>query len=128
MSHREQWDELAIAYDDSARRFEGGMPNVISIAGLGGSLELLQQADIEVIWAHVDALCERACTGLARMGSNLLSERSSAARSGIVSFTLPGHDSETLQAGLRGRGFVCGARSDALRIAPHGYNLSLIHI
>lgn len=36
MRHREQWDELALAYDDSARRFEGGMPNITGIAGLAG--------------------------------------------------------------------------------------------
>jgi len=71
MSHRERWDELAIAYDESARRFEGGMPNVIGIAGLGGSLELLLQVDIDAVWSHVDALCDQACAGLAGMGATL---------------------------------------------------------
>ncbi|MGI8780104.1 MAG: aminotransferase class V-fold PLP-dependent enzyme [Solirubrobacteraceae bacterium] len=122
MRHREQWDELAFAYDDSARRFEGGMPNIIGIAGLGGSLELLLAAGVDSIWAHVDALCEHACEGLARLGATLLSERGAGERSGIVSFAFPGHDAGALGAALRARGFAFGARSGALRIAPHGYN------
>jgi len=122
MRHREQWDELAFAYDDSARRFEGGMPNIIGIAGLGGSLELLLEAGVDAIWAHVDALCEHACAGLASLGATVLSERGAGVRSGIVSFAFPGHDAGALGAALRSRGFAFGARSGALRIAPHGYN------
>jgi len=122
MRHREQWDELALAYDDSARRFEGGMPNIIGIAGLGGSLGLLLEAGVHAIWAHVDALLEHACAGLSRLGATVLSERGGDGRSGIVSCTLAGHDASALGTALRARGFACGARSGALRIAPHGYN------
>ncbi len=122
MRHREQWDELGFAYDDSARRFEGGMPNIIGIAGLGGSLDLLLDAGVEAIWAHVDALCSRACASFARLGASVLSDRSGDARSGIVSFAFPDGDADALSAALRTRGFAVGARSGALRISPHGYN------
>lgn len=72
-------------------------------------------------WAYLNH-AGMGCSGLARIGATLLSDRSGDARSGIVSFTVPGQDAESLQADLRARGFVCAIRSDALRIAPHGYN------
>ncbi|GAA0385209.1 aminotransferase class V-fold PLP-dependent enzyme [Microbispora corallina] len=122
MTHREQWDELAFAYDRSARRYEGGMPNISGVAALGASLELLLDADVTTIWAHVDALCEHLCDGLARLGATVITQRSPGHGSGIVSVTFPGHDAVTLGDRLRARGFVVGARSGALRFSPHGYN------
>lgn len=122
MAHREQWDERGFDYDHSARRYEGGMPNVSGIAALGAALELLLDANVEAIWAHVDALCDHLCDGLARLGATVITERLPAHRSGIISVTFPGHDTEMLGDRLRARGFVVGARSGAVRFSPHGYN------
>lgn len=122
MTHREQWDERRFAYDDSARRYEGGIPNVAGIAALGSALDLLLAADVAAIWRHVDQLCENLCDGLDRLGASVITDRSVAHRSGIVSVTFPDHDPATIGAQLRTRGIVVGARSGALRISPHGYN------
>ena len=119
---REQWDALGLGHHDSARRYEGGMWNVMGIAGLGASLELLLGAGVDAVWAHVDGLCTYACTRLRELGATILSDRSEGARSGIVSFTLPGQDADALNAALRAQGIACGARSGAIRLSPHGYN------
>lgn len=125
VAHRMDWDDLSLVYDDSARRFEGGSPNVIGLAGLDASLEALTAAGIDAIWRHVDARCDQLCTGLEALGATVLSDRRPAAesegRSAIVTFTVPGVGAEALHGGLTRRGVVCSARGGGVRFAPHGY-------
>ncbi len=119
--HREDWDNLDLVFDDSARRLEGGTPNVTGIAALGASIDLLLAASVDSIWAHIDRMCQRACDGLTAAGASVLSDRSPAARSGIVSFALDNRDPADLVLALREEGFACSARSGGIRISPHGY-------
>ncbi|WP_132117970.1 aminotransferase class V-fold PLP-dependent enzyme [Actinocrispum wychmicini] len=122
MRHREEWDNLTFDYDDSARRFEGGMPNIAGISGLGTSIGMLLEAGPEAIWAHVRNLLDHACEGLERLGAELISDRSAGHRSPILSFRIPGQDPNRLYETLKTRSIVCGSRGNALRISPHGYN------
>lgn len=120
--HRREWDNLDLVLDDTARRFEGGTPNVVGTYGLGGSLEVLGEAGAEAIWAHVDALCEHACDRLTDVGATVLTDRSEGA-SGIVTFTVDGQDPGDTAERLRAQGIVCaGPRGGGVRISPHGYN------
>ena len=125
VAHRMEWDNLALVYDDSARRFEGGTPNMIGLAGLGASLELITTVGTDAIWAHVDALCDRLCAGLEALGATVLSDRRPASephgRSGIVTFTVPGTDTEQLHEQLEVHGVICSPRGGGIRFAPHGY-------
>ncbi|WP_410603333.1 aminotransferase class V-fold PLP-dependent enzyme [Amycolatopsis sp. lyj-90] len=120
--HREDWDNLDYVPDDSARRLEGGMPNVAGIVALGTSIDLLLSAGIEEIWSHVDGLCERVRDGFAEIGATVLSERAIGHRSGIVSVRVGGLPIPLLAERLKARGIACSARSGGLRISPHGYN------
>lgn len=124
--HRMEWDNLELTYDTSARRFEGGTANVFGIAGLGASVGLIAEAGVERIWAHVDALCDRLCAGLVAAGATVLSDRSPgsepAGRSGIVTFTVPGVDSQRLHERLDAAGVICSPRGGGIRVAPHGYS------
>ncbi|CAN5819509.1 hypothetical protein BH23ACT1_BH23ACT1_09190 [soil metagenome] len=52
----------------------------------------------------------------------MLSDRSPAGRSGIVTFRLDGHEPATLHRVLADLGIVCSPRGGGIRIAPHGYN------
>ncbi len=93
------------------------------IHAVGASIELLAGAGVESVWAHVDALCERACTGLDDVpGTTVLSDRSAGGRSGIVTFTVDGHDAVTVSERLRNQGIVCSPRGGGVRVSPHGYN------
>ena len=122
VAHREQWDNLELVWDEGARRLEGGSHNFAGICALGASLDLLAGAGVEEVWRHVDALCERACAGLADAGATVLSDRSEAGRSAIVTFALDGHDPEVVREQLLDAGIVSSARGGGIRIAPHGYN------
>ena len=123
VAHREQWDNLDLVWDAGARRLEGGSHNYAGISAMGASLDLLAEAGVEAVWRHVDALCDRACAALAaRAGAIVLSDRSEAGRSAIVTFSVPGHDPVELRQHLLDEGIVTSARGGGIRIAPHGYN------
>ncbi len=125
VAHRMEWDNLDLVYDDSARRFEGGSPNMLGLTGLGASLELLDEAGIDAVWDHVDALCNRLCDGLPELGATVLSDRRPATepegRSGIVTFRVPDVDAEVLHEHLEERGVICSPRGGGIRFAPHGH-------
>ena len=114
-------ENLDLRGEDSAQRFEAGSRSVGLVCSLGGSLELLLQADPEAVWSHVDGLAGMAADALARAGAELLSDRNEG-RSGIVTFTVPGLEPARVCALLRGRGVVVSARGGGVRVSPHGYN------
>lgn len=124
VAHRMEWDNLELIYDDTARRFEGGSPNMIGLAGLGASLELITGVGVDAIWSHVDALGDRLCAGLESAGATVLSDRRPASepegRSGIVTFTVPGVDNGLLHERLESHGVICSPRGGGIRFAPHG--------
>jgi len=125
VAQREQWDDLRLDYDDSARRFEGGTLNVAGALGLGASLDLLAGAaggrGVEAIWEHVDGLAARLTQGLTEAGATVLSDRSPSARSGIVTFTVEGRAPEAVVESLAGAGVVASPRGGGTRLSPHGY-------
>ena len=122
VAHREQWDNLALAWDPGARRLEGGSANTAGLFGLGAALDLLSAAGVAAVWEHVRALGDRAAAGLAAAGAEVLSDRSPGGASGIVTFAVPSADPGALVERLRGAGIVCSPRGGGVRISPHGYN------
>lgn len=123
VAHREQWDNLELEWDTTARRLEGGSHNFAGIYALGASLELLAAAGVEAVWRHVDQLCQRACQGLAaEAGAAILCDRSPAGRSGIVTFGLDGWEPPEVNRHLLEQGIVCSPRGGGVRVSPHAYN------
>lgn len=122
VAHREQWDNRELVWHDSARRFEGGSSNVAGVEALGAAVELLTAAPVEAIWDHVTSLCDRAVDGLAGVGAEILSDRSAAGRSGIVTFSVPGQPAVAVVDALAAQGIICSPRGGGVRVSPHGYN------
>jgi cysteine desulfurase / selenocysteine lyase len=122
VADRDAYDDRTVALDPTARRLEGGTLNTAGILGLGAGLDLLMAAGIDRIWAHADALCDRLVGGLTAAGATVLSDRSPAHRSAIVSFTVPGRDPVDVRDSLFAEGVVCSARAGGVRVAPHGYS------
>ena len=120
--HREDWDNLDLVWSDDARRLEGGSLNLTAVHAMGASSDLLLAAGVDTVWGHVSALCDRLRSGLAGAGAVVLSDGSPAGRSGIVTFSVDGHDPVELVGGLRDRGIVCAPRAGGVRVSPHGYN------
>lgn len=105
-----------------AKRFECGGYNIAGVLGLGASLELLLALGIELISRRVLALTERLCEGLKARGYQVFSSRRPGEASGIVSFTSPGHDPNTIAAELEKQRIIVVIREGRLRVAPHFYN------
>jgi cysteine desulfurase/selenocysteine lyase len=122
VAHREEWDNLELVWDDSARRLEGGTQNMVGIHGLGASIDLLLGLGMEAVWEHVLALTDQACEGLEQAGATVMSDRSPGGRSGVVTFAVDGYDPVTIVDALKAQGVVCSPRGGGVRLSPHGYN------
>ncbi len=119
--HRDDFENLDLAYDDTARRFEGGTYNNITICGMHASIDLILKAGTEQLWRHVDTLADHLATGLGGLGATVLSDRAEG-RSGIVTFAVPGSDTSTVADLVAQRGFQVSVRGGGVRVSPHGYN------
>lgn len=105
-----------------ARRFEAGTPNRLGVAGLGAAVELLAGAGVEATWAYVDQWCDGLVEGLQELGATIVSDRSEAGRSAIVTATFGDTDPAELTERLVTHGVIVSGRGDAVRFAPHGWN------
>jgi cysteine desulfurase / selenocysteine lyase len=119
---RDNYDDTRLVYDDSARRFEGGSHTIETILQMGAAMDLILDAGVEGIWAHVCQLVDRAAAGLADAGATVLSDVGSDGRSAHLTFTVPGHDATAVWADLQAASIVGAARGGGVRVGPHGYN------
>lgn len=110
------------AVDPSARRFEGGAANLTGLAALGAGVDLLVGAGIDEVWAHADSLADSLVDGLLELGVEVVSDRSAAGRSAIVSARLATRDADDVVDGLLVRGVVAASRLGCVRFSPHGWN------
>lgn len=122
VAHRERYDHLELVYDDSARRFEGGSLTTEAIVQMGASIDLLLDTGIEAIWHHVGELTDHLVERLAGTPATVVSDRSPAGRSGVVTFTVGDRDPSEVVERLLAAGVACSARGDGVRVSPHGYN------
>lgn len=111
---------------DSADRYEGGTQNMVGFIGLNASLRLLADFGLSSsqspIADRVLAVSDEICVALESVGANILCDRSSTAKSGIVSFEVPGKPSERLKSDLLAKGVVISQRGGRLRTSAHCYN------
>jgi selenocysteine lyase/cysteine desulfurase len=116
------FDHLALEWHPSARRYEGGSHTVETIVQMGAAMGLLRDTGIGRIWAHVQALLDRAATGLGAAGATVVSDLDPAHRGAHLTFTLPGWLPDDLAGRLRAADIVVAPRGGGIRVAPHGYN------
>lgn len=111
---------------EGSSRFECGTWNTVGAYGLGAAARFLQQAGIANIAHRILELTDRLVAGLEDRHAQILGPRRSGGtqsfRSGIVSFRLPGQDSEALVQKLEAAGVLCSCRNGWVRCAPHFYN------
>ena len=103
-----------------AGRFEEGSLAYPLIAGFGAALELLEEAGIERIAAHVCGLVADLSGRLERLGCETapaLEERRH-----MVTFRHPEIVGEVLEEGLAAAGVVVSLRRGRIRVSPHLYN------
>jgi len=118
---------------DDARRFETWERYIAGQIGLGVAADYAAGLGIEAIQDRVSGLAARLREGLAAKPGVTLLDRGEH-KSGLVSFTLAGHDSGAVKLALRERGinvsttdgahqrFDDHAVPSAVRASPHYYN------
>lgn len=116
------FSHIELVFKDTAARYEGGSQNIAGLLALEASLELLARYGAEAISPRVLEITETACQRLAKLGATILSDRTPAHSSGIVSFELPGRDPLALRQQCFHRKVLLSCRAGRLRISPHAYN------
>lgn len=109
-------------YAGDAARFEGGTPNFVGALSLERAIDAIEQASTRAIGMHVLALTDRLVEGLKRLHATVHSLRGSGISSGIVTFSIPNHDSVELGRAIQRAGVVTTWRPNGIRVSPHGYN------
>jgi selenocysteine lyase/cysteine desulfurase len=120
-------DEPRLSYDNpfkfGAQALETGTSNVIGLAALGASIELLSQLGVSAIHAHAAAYLDELEAGLIERGFRSHRAKTPALRSTLLSVTVPADVRlSKLGAALRGRGVVCNTPDGLMRFAPHWPN------
>jgi len=121
-------DEPKLRYDApftlGAQSLEIGTSNVIGLAALGASIELLSQLGVRAIHAHVNAYLDLLEAGLVERGFGSHRAKTPVLRSTLLSVSVPkGVRLSKLGAGLRHRGVVCNTPDGLMRFAPHWPNM-----
>jgi len=123
VAHWKDFTRIELEFRPSAARFEGGAPNSVGFIGLGASLELLAGYGAAAIGERILAVTDHACEELRRIGAVLYSHRDDPDRSsGIVTFEIPGLDSQQARRVCLDAGVALSYRSGRLRISAHAYN------
>ena len=111
---------------NSANRYEGGTQNMVGFIGLNASLQLLTDFGLSPthspIAEKILAYSDEVCRALESAGAIVLSDRGDTARSGIVSFDVPGKTSDRVKSELLAKGVVVSQRGGRLRVSAHCYN------
>jgi cysteine desulfurase/selenocysteine lyase len=120
-------DEPQLDYANPLKRgaqaLEIGTSNVIGLAALGASVELLSQLGVPAIHAHIDAYLDVLEAGLVDRGFRSHRGKVHALRSTLLSVEVPPDVRLTkLSAALRERGVVCNTPDGLMRFAPHWPN------
>lgn len=116
----------------TAARFEGGSANHVGQIGFGASLEMLLRYGCNIresgFAIRVLELTQIAREKLLGLGADLQWQSAREPRSiddhgsGIISFSIPGHDPQEVRRHLIKSGCVLSVRHGMLRIAIHAYN------
>jgi len=120
-------DEPQLRYDNplklGAQALEIGTSNVMGLAGLGVSLELLSRLGVPAIHSHVQVYLDRLEIGLAERGFESRRSNDPSLRSTLLAVAVPSDVRlSKLAAALRDRGVICNTPDGLMRFAPHWPN------
>ena len=104
-----------------ARRFECGSPNLLGAHALEASLSLIDDYGIDATARAVAERADRLIDLIDAHGLELLSPQLPERRAGIVTFRVPGIDSQALTQGLMRQQVMCANRGGGVRFSPHFY-------
>lgn len=119
--------DVSLSYADSARRYEPGSLNSVSLVGLREALALLRCLGILAIANHLNRLRAALVEGLLDLGYRVVGPKHSALPTGITSFRCPRGATAAVYERLDRQGCVVSLRRDpqgepCIRVSPHCYN------
>jgi cysteine desulfurase / selenocysteine lyase len=114
--------DYKLDYATEARRFEPGIPDVLSILGMGAVLDLMMELGTARIEERVLAYGAEVAEALEGRGWTVVSSRRPGERSGILSLEREGVDTGRVQEELRRRNVACAVREGRMRVSVHFYN------
>ena len=112
--------ELRIA--NTAQRFESGSPNMLGIAALNASLDMLLAVGMETVEEKLLANSVYLQQQLLSLpGITLLSPTQKGRFAGITTFSKQGIDLDRLYQQLQAQNVICALRGGGIRFSPHFY-------
>lgn len=106
----------------TARRFEPGSNNLLSVHALSASLSLIEDLGMAYIERELEARVSHLMARLAEHERiRLITPAASDRRSGIVAFQVIGSEQQELYKRLMQNRVICALRGGAIRFSPHYY-------
>ena len=105
-----------------ARRFEPGIPDMMSIFGTEAVIDLMTSLGTRQIEDRVMEYGAEVTEALEDMKWSVVSSHRNAERSGIISVQREGVDMDQLNHRLQERYVACAVREGRMRISMHFYN------
>ncbi|MEV0192842.1 aminotransferase class V-fold PLP-dependent enzyme [Kitasatospora purpeofusca] len=102
-----------------AARVEGGMYDLVGMAGLAAALAELEEAGTAAVCARIRTLADRLRTGIAGLGYDLVLPPDDAGQSGLVCFTGRRTDGAELVRRLTSAGIHVSVPDGLVRVSPH---------
>jgi selenocysteine lyase/cysteine desulfurase len=123
VAHAFDYSRIELNYRRTAERYEGGAQTHAAATGFGASLELLLGYGPQALGERILAVTDHAVERLESLEARFYTVRDNRRHcSGIVTFELPGIDSETARRHCMQHRVALSCRSGMLRISPHAYN------
>ena len=99
------------------------MANVIGLAALAASVDLINQLGVEAIATHIQAYHDALEAGLSARGWQSVRARDAAGRSGILSMALPDHIAVSkMTTHLASQQIIVNCPDGLMRFSPHWPN------
>lgn len=125
VEHTYDYARIEMRLRPTAARYEGGSQNMAGMLGLDASLEWLMRYGLSPgSSAIADRLLDQSvhiAQRLERLGATITSPRELDARSGILSFQLPGLNPKTVRQRCLEAGVILSCREGRVRLSPHAY-------
>lgn len=103
-------------------RFEEGTPNILGLAGMLASMELLESIGTDAVETRVLEIAAYTRRRLSNRGMHVVAPHGPDVRSGIVAFRHPTISNDTVEAKLAESNIICAVRCGNVRFAPHVYS------
>ncbi|MBD0692333.1 aminotransferase class V-fold PLP-dependent enzyme [Streptomyces sp. CBMA123] len=103
----------------AAARVEGGMYDLVGMAGLAAALAELEEAGTTAVAERVRALADRLRSGIAELGYHLVLPPDGTGHSGVVSFTGRRTEGVEIVRRLASAGIHVSVPDGLVRVSPH---------